>query len=227
MFRKSYKLVLAWIEIKRFQLLLVATLFVLIIPAFSNSTALADLFFMITMTFLVVQSMVASHVRENEKRVMPYVVLGLVIITWLEPMGVSSIYVDIGKMLAFITFFGFVVHSLLKYIANTENINVNVLLASVIIYLLMGIIGGFLAILLNTLYGGGYNFPANVKVPQMVDYIYYSFITMTTVGYGDITPAIPETKTLAYLLSVLGQLYVAIIIAFLVGKLLVKRNENE
>lgn len=227
MFRKRYKLVLAWIEIKRFKLLLVATLFVLIVPAFSNSTALADLLFMITMTFLVVQSMVAANVRKNEKRVMPYVVPLLVIITWLEPVGIRSIYYDIGKMLAYITFFGFVVNSLVKYMANADKINLNVLLASVIIYLLMGIIGGFLALLLNTVYGGGYHFPANVEVPHMVNYIYYSFITMTTVGYGDITPVIPETQTLAYLLSVLGQLYVAIIIAFLVGKLLARRNENE
>jgi len=56
--------------------------------------------------------------------------------------------------------------------------------------------------------------------PEIVNFVYYTFITMSTVGYGDITPRIPETQTLAYFLSVSGQLYVAIIIAFLVGKLL-------
>jgi hypothetical protein len=44
---------------------------------------------------------------------------------------------------------------------------------------------------------------------------------MSTVGYGDITPRIPETQTLAYLMAISGQLYVAIIMAFLVGKFLV------
>jgi hypothetical protein len=50
---------------------------------------------------------------------------------------------------------------------------------------------------------------------------------MSTVGYGDITPRIPETQTLAYLIAVTGQLYVAIIVAFLVGKLLIKPNEGK
>jgi hypothetical protein len=50
---------------------------------------------------------------------------------------------------------------------------------------------------------------------------------MSTVGYGDITPRIPETQTLAYFISITGQLYVAIIIAFLVGKLLVHSDRNK
>lgn len=58
-------------------------------------------------------------------------------------------------------------------------------------------------------------------------FLYYSFITMSTVGYGDIIPRIPETQTLAYVISITGQLYVAIIIAFLFGKFLMKANENK
>ena len=48
--------------------------------------------------------------------------------------------------------------------------------------------------------------------------IYYTFVTMTTLGYGDITPQIPLAKSLSILISTSGQLYVAIIIAMLVGK---------
>jgi hypothetical protein len=50
---------------------------------------------------------------------------------------------------------------------------------------------------------------------------------MSTVGYGDITPRIPETQTLAYLLSISGQLYVAIIIAFLIGKMLMQGDQKK
>jgi hypothetical protein len=51
----------------------------------------------------------------------------------------------------------------------------------------------------------------------IVSYIYYSFVTLTTLGYGDISPITPEVKTLSILEAVVGQLYLAVILARLVG----------
>ena len=48
--------------------------------------------------------------------------------------------------------------------------------------------------------------------------LYYTFMTFTTTGYGDIAPTHPISKSLAVLISVVGQLYVAVVIAMLVGK---------
>jgi len=49
------------------------------------------------------------------------------------------------------------------------------------------------------------------------NYIYYSFITLTTVGYGDITPVSTLAKTFSYLESLFGQLYLAVLIARIIG----------
>jgi len=49
------------------------------------------------------------------------------------------------------------------------------------------------------------------------DLIYYSFVTMTTLGYGDITPAAPFARNLAILEAAFGQLYIAVFIARLIG----------
>jgi voltage-gated potassium channel len=65
------------------------------------------------------------------------------------------------------------------------------------------------------------NFSANLErhmLEPIQDNIYYTFMTYTTTGYGDIVPTHPISKSLAVLISVSGQLYVAIIIAMLVGK---------
>jgi len=45
----------------------------------------------------------------------------------------------------------------------------------------------------------------------------FSFITLATVGYGDVTPATPLARTLAWTEAVTGQLYLAILVAGLVG----------
>lgn len=46
---------------------------------------------------------------------------------------------------------------------------------------------------------------------------YLSFITLATVGYGDVTPTTPLTRTLAWLEAITGQFYLAVLVAGLVG----------
>ena len=48
--------------------------------------------------------------------------------------------------------------------------------------------------------------------------VYFSFVTLATLGYGDIVPLKPYTRSLATLIAVIGQFYIAIIVALLVGK---------
>jgi hypothetical protein len=44
-------------------------------------------------------------------------------------------------------------------------------------------------------------------------FIYYSFVTLTTLGYGDVTPVAEHARTLAWLEALLGQLYLAVMVA--------------
>jgi hypothetical protein len=48
-------------------------------------------------------------------------------------------------------------------------------------------------------------------------FIYYSFVTMSTLGYGDITPISSPARSLSVLTAVVGQFYIAVLIARLVG----------
>jgi voltage-gated potassium channel len=56
--------------------------------------------------------------------------------------------------------------------------------------------------------------------------MYYSFVTLTTVGYGDVTPISPTTRTLAWIEAMSGQFYLAIIVAGLVSKLVTKSEQD-
>jgi voltage-gated potassium channel len=55
--------------------------------------------------------------------------------------------------------------------------------------------------------------------------MYYSFVTLTTVGYGDVTPISPTTRTFAWIEAITGQFYLAIIVAGLVSMLVAKTNQ--
>ena len=218
MVKKHYNKTLDWIDRKRYHLLLFSTLLVLILPAYSGSGFLSKILFWVTMTFLFLQSLVAADVKKSRKQVIRVIVIVLILLTWLQPLDFKSIYLDIFRNAAFAAFFIHVVTYLFRFVFRSEKVNLNVLITSVNIYLLLGIIGGCLAWLLFRIYPDAYNFPDQTDTDSFTSFIYYSFITMSTVGYGDITPRIPETQTLAYFLAITGQLYVAIIIAFIVGK---------
>ena len=50
-----------------------------------------------------------------------------------------------------------------------------------------------------------------------VDLLYYSFVTLTTLGYGDITPLTEKAKSLTILEAFIGQVYFVVVLAWLVG----------
>jgi hypothetical protein len=68
---------------------------------------------------------------------------------------------------------------------------------------------------------------ANDQVDNFSTYLYYGLVTLSTLGYGDIVPTMPFSKSLAILTSISGQLYIAIIIAMLVGKFASQKNEEQ
>ena len=58
------------------------------------------------------------------------------------------------------------------------------------------------------------------------EFIYFSFVSLTTLGYGDISPATPVSRFVVYLEAIAGQLYLAIMIAGLVGISISDRMAN-
>lgn len=88
------------------------------------------------------------------------------------------------------------------------------------VYLLMGIAWGYCYMLLAVLNPAAFHFPGGQPAdpaPLFMDLLYFSFITLTTLGYGDITPVVLTARSLAILEAVSAQLYLAVLVARLVG----------
>ena len=67
---------------------------------------------------------------------------------------------------------------------------------------------------------------AGEALPQFHDYLYFSFVTVTTLGYGDITPANALAKSIVIVIAISGQLYLTVLVAMLVGKYLSIKQEK-
>jgi len=215
-----------WLRKTRYRLLLLAALLVIILPASYRYFPFAEIFFLLSMSFLFVQSMVVAKFDHSISKFFSYIIAILLLaIIWMQPAGVKSGSLEMIKLLSQVIFLGFVILSLLKFVKRSSAINSNVILVVVIVYLLMGIIAGNISALLFLALPESFAFPEWIDSPGYVDFLYFGFVAMTTTGFGDITPVSSEAKTFTYLLAITGQLYVAIVIAVIVGKYLSGKNQ--
>src|SRR5205814_2377808 len=114
----------------------------------------------------------------------------------------------------------FVVANLLRFVLRAPSVNVEVLCASISAYLMLGLMWTVAYWLVAQLTpGGAFAFNTNAGNQSMNGFtaFYFSFITLSTVGYGDITPVSRIARWLAATEAMTGLLYVAVLIARLVA----------
>jgi hypothetical protein len=142
---------------------------------------------------------------------------------WFDHFFPSNV-LDLVFSFSFFFYNLFIVVFMVRHIAKSEKVNVSIIISSINGYLLIGILG---AVLLNMseilqehiyhLDTGTINFAGGIA-QGFHDFLYFSFITLTTLGYGDVTPVSPLAKSLTIVIAISGQLYLTILIAMLVGK---------
>lgn len=124
-------------------------------------------------------------------------------------------------IIAFLTWTGL---ALLSSVLRGRQVSVETINGSLCVYLLMGVGGAFVYSLLESVHPGAFAFPPDGETFDAHHHgrgyarmLYFSFVTLTTVGYGDITPRLPLARSLATLHGVTGQFYLTVLVARLVG----------
>ena len=87
--------------------------------------------------------------------------------------------------------------------------------AAIVVYLLLGIIWSRFYEIAGLSIPGAFKMTGSV--PELSSYLYFSFVTLATIGYGDISPVHPVVRNLAILEGITGQMYIAVLIARLVS----------
>lgn len=105
-----------------------------------------------------------------------------------------------------------------------KTVDGNALLGAVCVYLLTGLIWAILYKIVADLWPHSFNGISDEAIFD--DLLYFSFVTLASLGYGDITPVSPIARTLAYLEVITGQFYLAIMVAGLMGIYMLKRPQD-
>ncbi len=130
---------------------------------------------------------------------------------------------EIWSLLSTLSLIGFCVLCAIlsiRFIFSHKVIDLNHVMGALSVYLLLGVIWALLFSILRRFDPGALS---NIAWPsghpqELRELLYFSYVTLTTLGYGDVTPAGPVARMLAVLEAVTGQLFIAVLIAGLIGR---------
>ena len=197
----------------RFLLFAIVLMFALrpFLEGYVNIGLLTDIFF-----FLILLS--GAYAFSYQRRTF-LVVLFIAVPTLL--LGVTSHFlasepIEIAKRIGIALFLGYVLVIILSHIFREKEVTEDLITGAVCAYLLIGMLWTFVFYFLELAHEGSFAH-SNQALHDIGAFLYFSFVTLTTLGYGDVVPLTGPARSLAILEAVMGQLYLAITIARLVG----------
>ena len=114
-----------------------------------------------------------------------------------------------------------------QHLLHSGSIDLNKIIGAICLYLLLGVNWALSYLFINFAIPQSFQGLSSIDIrTQLSEFVYYSFVTITTLGYGDLTPVRPLARTLAYLEAIVGQFYVAVLVAWLVGMYLSGQGQN-
>ena len=162
-----------------------------------------------------------SICKEERFKVIYYAIAVVtLIIIWLEYMSVGNFNLHVARLIASLFFFSFLCFMMIKDLVQSKFFDLQSILGALAGYLFIGLIGGIIFEFIDTV------LPRSFSHGEAIGgyiYYYFSFISITTVGYGDITPITPQAQSVTLIMSIIGQFYLAIVVALFVGKYLNKK----
>jgi voltage-gated potassium channel len=175
--------------------------------------------FRIVYTFIYVSAILSLEKRNNYLLMLFFATL---ITEWISAILNLEVLQILAKAVNILFFFVIVV-SLIRQIATAGKVSAGVILGSVAGYLLLGLIFSIFIIFINQRDPGSFSAAPGQSVESEAGIntsvpLYFSFVTLASLGYGDIVPLKPYTRSFATFVTVTGQFYIAIIVALLVGK---------
>ena len=121
-------------------------------------------------------------------------------------------------LLILISFYTWATWLAARQVLFTGPIDGNKIVGAICIYLLMGLVWALAYLLIAQAVPGAFNgLDQSPWYDNFADASYYSYVTLTTLGYGDISPVAPVARFLVYMESIVGVFYMAILVASLVG----------
>jgi hypothetical protein len=221
---KNFKNYIQYSRDARFLILLILILSLLVLTPFLDQFVQTRILMDVFLTAIFIFIICAIRLRRSQAIIASLLVLPLIIATW------STHFVEI-RTLSLLTrifgalFFAYAAINILRIIAKSEEVSRDTIFAAIVAYLLIALMWAFLYMILDLVSPGSFSFPETGFRGETMRFEYLSFVTITTLGYGDITPVTDKASALVIIEAVVGQIYLVVLVAWLVGMHVSKRSK--
>ncbi len=207
----------------KFQALLYSILALLIFQPFVPDTALREAVVTLIVTSVLISAVYAIS-DEKKKHIVSSILLAVpaIVMSGLHYFSKDPNILTLSYFLK-IFFFIYILGVSLFHIMRDKNVDEDIILGSICAYLLFGILWAHIFSLIEHMNPGSFKGLAqDYSHPEFAtnafrDFIYHSFVTLTTLGNGDITPVSMLARTFAVLEALVGQIYLTVIVARFIG----------
>ena len=221
-----------FIERHKFTLLLLLLVFVQIVPVVQGTPneGLAGVMWGLVMLAAI------NAVAETRRRALLFAAIAIVtfggrIASAFGPREAVVVSVEAGTFVVGSMFLAMTIYVVMRAVLKADRIRGDTVRGAICVYLMIGYMWANFYSIVELTAPGSFNFPdyarptAGSVIPEYT-FGYYSFVTLTTLGYGDITPISYRARTLSWMEAVVGVAFMATTIAFLISQVVVDRREG-
>jgi hypothetical protein len=204
--------------------LIVSILLIIIFSPYYWNAPFADYFNFLFLTLILLSAILTlkkSRVKLRKLNKAGYFIITLNLIVAIT----QNADIELINRILFVLFFILVAINLLIEIVKSKEVDSQVIFSAVAVYVLFGFCGAVLAGVITFFVPDAFALTRDYA-SQFHQFLYFSYVTITTTGYGDVLPIKPVARTLAIFLALFGQLYLTVIIGILIGKYLSGSNKT-
>lgn len=198
--------------------LIVSILLLIIFSPYYGDAQFSNYFNFIFLSFILISAILTLKKSSYILKVVKNAGYLIIIVTLITAITENA-YLELVNKILFVLFFVLAAINLLLGIIKSKEVDTDLIFSAVAVYVLFGFCGAVLAAVIMFFEPTAFSL-TTVYSSQFHQFLYFSFITITSTGYGDILPITPLARTLAIFLVLFGQLYLTVIIGILIGKYL-------
>jgi hypothetical protein len=228
----------AYFRRRRHTVLLIAIVVAFAIRPLIGDAGVAPVVFSLALLALMLVALYTIHVdelvgdrdvllaRRRIQSIVGWVLATLAIAERLSLLIAPSFQLFVAGSIGWLLFFSFVTWSQLRSLLIQREVTRETISLSISVYLLLGMCWGLLYIVIFLIQPGAFSFGGSPELGEILAthhehafpiFIYFSLTTLSTIGFGDITPVTLQARYAAVAEGITGQFYLAILVARLVG----------
>ena len=214
-----------WLFAHRHPIFLGGLISFFILPEIFEKIFSIEIPFQIFITILIATSIMIIHTSPRRRFFTYTMGLFMIALIFIQNNYQENPFLEKAAYIMLFMYFSLISFFLYRDLIQSSKVTASVIIGAFAGYFMIGVIFFFILAFLDTAY------PDTLSVDLTVhkgieDTFYFSFITLTTIGYGDFAPTSALGQRIVILEGLIGQFYLAIVMAILVGKFLSHTNES-